>query len=334
MTLASWELKRSSLVAGLDVLLFSTTSIVAARYWLETKNRMRELQRLRVDVDTLAFRGLFLLLLSIANALRAVGIIFDARIAIVLHRQPHTSHWRHYIDYFSSSLPTLVWISMLSVLLLYIIEIYHRSRLRRAPLLRSTFVFLNAIFYILYGTIAIVTMRLQRLKPTCNDFRRFAYFLLAIAHLLVATGLLWYGWALTLQLRRRTELSCAQAAVAPSQRISILIGLIPVVELVRVHNDFEYSTGGWLFTLDSGIFFVFVEFARLILEWVPSAAILLAFRPRPVAETERRAALDTASSMVGAEGAAACATASAAAPLLAMSGASLSSSEALRPGNW
>merc|ERR1719357_978800 len=101
-----------------------------------------------------------------------------------------------------SSLPTLLWSSMLSVLLLFIIEVYHKSQLRRAPLLRPTFAFINAIFYLLYGTIAALTLHLS--GPTYKDFRRCVYFVLACFHVFITVGLLRYGLGLSWRLRQRT----------------------------------------------------------------------------------------------------------------------------------
>eukprot|EP00449_Zooxanthella_nutricula_P059355 CAMPEP_0198562990 /NCGR_PEP_ID=MMETSP1462-20131121/98030_1 /TAXON_ID=1333877 /ORGANISM="Brandtodinium nutriculum, Strain RCC3387" /LENGTH=198 /DNA_ID=CAMNT_0044293929 /DNA_START=18 /DNA_END=611 /DNA_ORIENTATION=+ len=194
------EVRRSSLLAGLDVLLFFSSSLLATRFWLETRSRMREFRRLHLDRDSLTVRCLFLQLLSAANALRAFGIVLDANLRLIFERHKHHLAWRRWLDYLSSSLPTLLWSSMLSVLLLYIIEIYHKSQLQRAPLLRPTFAFLNGIFYLLYSTFAGLTLHLS--GPTYKDFRRMVYFLLAGAHAGIALGILRYGLGLAWRLRQ------------------------------------------------------------------------------------------------------------------------------------
>jgi len=60
----------------------------------------------------------------------------------------------------------------------------------------------------------------------------------------------------------------------------LLLGIVPVTELVRTVNDFEYSLGFLPFNLNSGFSsLVFLALAKLFLEWLPSVCILLVFRP-------------------------------------------------------
>ncbi|CAE8591154.1 unnamed protein product, partial [Polarella glacialis] len=77
-TMSIAELHRSRLLAVVDVILFFTTAVIATRYWLETHSRIGALQRRFVNVDSLVVRRLFLQLLSLANVLRAFGLVLDA----------------------------------------------------------------------------------------------------------------------------------------------------------------------------------------------------------------------------------------------------------------
>ncbi|CAE8718697.1 unnamed protein product, partial [Polarella glacialis] len=71
-------LEQSRLLAVVDVILFFTTAVIATRYWLETHSRIGALRRRFVSVDSLVVRRLFLQLLSLANVLRAFGLVLDA----------------------------------------------------------------------------------------------------------------------------------------------------------------------------------------------------------------------------------------------------------------
>mmetsp|Transcript_97834 Transcript_97834/g.314928 ORF Transcript_97834/g.314928 Transcript_97834/m.314928 type:complete len:210 (-) Transcript_97834:86-715(-) len=170
---------------------------------------------------------------------------------------------------------------MLSVLLLYFIEVYNRTQLRRVPLLRPTFAFINAIFYLLYVTIATLTLHLCGGPggPTYTDFRRFVYFLLGCGHIGLVFGLLFYGLGLSCQLQRRNSASKG-ALGPPTRKVLVLVVLLSFTESVRTYNDLEYSLGGLPYNLGSGLCSVlFLAFVKLLLEWVPSMTILWAFRP-------------------------------------------------------
>lgn len=286
-TMTLEEIKRSRLLVSLDVILFFGCAVLAMKYWLETHGRLRALRRLGAEIDSLAMRRLFLQLLSLANAMRAVGLVLDAefrsnflfrgakkKFLIKFHRE---------MDYIISSLPTMVWSSMLSVLLLYVAEVYQRSQLRRAwPLLRPAVAMFNVVAYLLYVIITIRTMRETRYA----DFRCSVYLLLGCSHVLLVLGLARYGCGLAWQLRQRTENSQAVVDLQESStfvlgRVSVLVALLPCTELVRTVNDFQYSLGGMPFNLHSGWpDLLFLACAKLVLEWVPSVAILWAFAPR------------------------------------------------------
>ncbi|CAE8642769.1 unnamed protein product [Polarella glacialis] len=283
-TMSIAELHRSRLLAVVDVILFFTTAVIATRYWLETHSRIGALRRRFVSVDSLVVRRLFLQLLSLANVLRAFGLVLDAEFrSIYSRRGDHklliaVNRW---FDYFISSFPTMVWSSMLSVLLLYVVEIYYRSQLRQRPkLLRPTIAAFNAAAYLIYGAIAVQTLRVAGY----SEFRLSVYCLLGCTHVLLVLGLARYGFGLLWQLRQRTQ-KCATGGGSSSSevvlwRLSIVFGLLPVTELARTINDFEYSLGGLPFNLGTGVSaLLFLAAAKLMLEWVPSVAILYAFRP-------------------------------------------------------
>jgi len=186
-----------------------------------------------------------------------------------------------WLDYLMSSLPTLVWCSMLSILLLYFIEMYYRSQLRQPPRLRPVFVALNIVFYAIYACAAVLTW-----KPSgaaSSDLRRAVYFALACAHFLLSVGLLRYGLGLVCRLKQHARSSASalpDAPADPAHRVITLATLLPATELIRTCNDLEYSLGGLPFNLHSGFSSVlFLAGAKLVLEWVPSAAIFCILRP-------------------------------------------------------
>lgn len=287
-TMSLEVLRRSRLLAGIDILLFFASAVVATWFWIETGGRINDLRRLGVSADALVCRRLCLQLLSVANVLRALGMLLDAQFRTIFSwRQPHRLlvDLHRWFDYLISSFPTLVWSSMLSVLLLYFVEAYLVTQLRQNPLLRPTFVFLNAIAYLLYVTIAVMTLRPA--GPSTYHyavFRHFVYFLLGTIHIMLAMGLARYGFGLAAQLwwRRKVSPSPTLQTSAGSLiwRIAMLSTLLPLTELARTFNDLEYSLGMMPYNLQSGLGSVlFLATAKLALEWVPSAAILYTFRP-------------------------------------------------------
>jgi len=277
-TMSIREIQSSGMLLAADVLLFFVTSIVAMYFWLETRARAHKLQRIRQDADSLLLRGLFLQLLSVSNMMRAVGLVLDSQLHKLLAKKPRheVKAWHKWFDYLLSSLPTLVWCSMLSILLLYMVEIYYLSKWRHMPLLRPTFLFVNAVAYLLYGTIAGLTLQLS--APTYIVFRRFAYYLLGIFQAALSAGLVSYGLILAWQLRRRRRSTSLPTASSPQLvvRITTLAIIIPVTEICRTLNDFEYSVGNDISYLR---WLAQIAAAKLLLQWLPSVAILFAFRP-------------------------------------------------------
>jgi len=293
-TMSMREVQRSTLLTVMDILLFFCSAGFAARYWLETRARLLELKRMGVvDAQPLVCRCLLLQLLTLSNVLRAVGLVLDLQFHIMIYKG-HKRHkrypWHHWFDYSVSSLPTFTWISMLSVLLVFLIEIHQRSRLSwGSPWLRPFVLSLNIVWYSLYIIVAIATYQFR----AYSAFRQITYCLLGIMRGLVSVSLLWHGHRLVSRLRTRRDLLLPQGGSGSSPqkpragilKVKALSIIIPVTELIRTYLDFSYVGAP---TLNAGIPAVdfnkvFVLAAqKLVLEWIPSTVLLLAFRPHPI----------------------------------------------------
>ncbi|CAK9064936.1 Uncharacterized protein SCF082_LOCUS33351 [Durusdinium trenchii] len=217
---------------------------------------------------------------SSMNALRALGLVLDAKFRSIFGKATHGRYeqdhgaqqyvdWHRFFDYIISSFPTLVWCSMLSVLLLHILELHlawRRSSSRAC--LRPWFFLGNLLAYVLYAACVAVT-----LPRRYAAFRHGAYFLLGCTHVLLVSGLLYFGYAVKKKVHQ------LEGSDLLSRRMWLL-ALVPLTELVRTVNDFEYSLGFLPFNLDSGLSsFLFLALAKLFLEWLPSACILIVFQP-------------------------------------------------------
>merc|ERR1712227_964064 len=91
-----------------------------------------------------------------------------------------------------------------------------------------------------------------------------------------------YGIGLQWQLRHRREAKSMPAGLSEEMitRVSMLSALLPLTELVRTFIDLQYSLGRIPFNLGHGLGCLFVlAIMKLVLEWMPSIAILYAFRP-------------------------------------------------------
>ncbi|CAK9113891.1 unnamed protein product [Durusdinium trenchii] len=282
-TMSLEELHRSRVLVTIDVVLFFGSALVASKFWIDTQIRIRDLRRVNHDPNALASRRLCLQLLALANALRALGLVLDAKFRSIFGKATHGRYeqdhgaqqyvdWHRFFDYIISSFPTLVWCSMLSVLLLHILELHlawrrSSSRACRACL-RPWFFLGNLLAYVLYAACVAVT-----LPRRYAAFRHGAYFLLGCTHVLLVSGLLYFGYAVKKKVHQ------LEGSDLLSRRMWLL-ALVPLTELVRTVNDFEYSLGFLPFNLDSGLSsFLFLALAKLFLEWLPSACILIVFQP-------------------------------------------------------
>lgn len=274
-TMSLEELHRSRVLVCIDVLLFFGSALVALKFWIDTQLRIRDLRRASHDPNSLASRRLFLQLLATANALRALGLILDAKFHSIFGQDKDGTQWQHValhrcFDYVISSFPTLVWCSMLSVLLLHLIEMHLTSR--RLPAIwtcwRPFIALGNLLAYALYATCAAATF-----PRRFAEFRHSVYFLLGCTHVLLLSGLIYFAYRVRRQIRELHGIESVRRRIW-------LLGIVPVTELVRTVNDFEYSLGFLPFNLNSGFSsLVFLALAKLFLEWLPSVCILLVFRP-------------------------------------------------------
>jgi len=216
------------------------------------------------------------------------------------HHKKKMYPWHLWFDYLSSSFPTLVYCSMLSVLLLFFSEIHYRSKMQHVPLLRPTFLFLNFVALLLYGTVAFLTFQFGAYKL----FRRCTYSLLGTIQGALAFALACRGHSLARKLRARQDglLSDGSAGQGQSsaqliRSIQVVCTLLPVTELVRCGLDISYveaesfwkcglhASGGIVGETGMGKT-CFVVLAKLFIEWLPSVVLLLTFRPRQSPTTD------------------------------------------------
>eukprot|EP00435_Cladocopium_sp_Y103_P072452 s32_g40.t1 len=264
---------------GTEVLerMLSMLSVVASPVVIDTQLRIRDLRRASHDPNSLASRRLFLQLLAMANLVSiwpALGLILDAKFHSIFGDKDDTQ-WQHValhrcFDYVISSFPTLVWCSMLSVLLLHLIEMHLTSR--RLPAIwtcwRPFIALGNLLAYALYAACAAATF-----PRRYAEFRHSVYFLLGCTHVLLLSGLVYFAYRVRRQIRELHGIESVRRRIW-------LLGIVPATEFVRTVNDFQYSLGFLPFNLNSGFSsLVFLALAKLFLEWLPSVCILLVFRP-------------------------------------------------------
>lgn len=279
------DVRNSVLLATVDVVFFFSSGITAANFSFETWGRIKEQCHQGTDTTSLSFRVLLLRLLSLTNILRAIGLMIDSAFHVIYRLGHHKGDfpWHKWLDWLLSSIPTLVWVSMLSVLLLFLIETYNRSQMRRSHTLRPFIACANSVAYFLYWTVALVTL----LLGTYNVFRRLTYLFLGFLQLSLAIALACYGslllWALHGSSRpgggKQTLWAQSNRAGALIWKASVLTVVMPLAELVRAINDLCYMQGENAASLRPLRGDVALELARLILEWIPSAILLWTFRP-------------------------------------------------------
>lgn len=249
--------------------------------------------RLRgLDTDKVDFRAWFLMMLSVSNLCRAVAMMFDVafrnelrvrHVSDQIHTKSHSS--KHWFDHLAQGIPTLLWISTLSLLLLFLMEVYYVSQLQSMPLLRPTFAFLNLVLYVMYGAISCVTLQ----DRAYQAYKDYAFFLLGCVHILISLPLIWYGRGLTRQFRSRT---LVHPALGPTQsvcmhlvdRISFVCRMTSAAELFRGVNDLSYSFDLLPNVLASVDLETWMALVKLGAEWAPSAILLYSFRPIPITQ--------------------------------------------------
>lgn len=287
------EARNSSLITAIAASSFFITGIIAARWWLISVPRFVS------DEKSLKTRRLLLQILSLANILRASSLVIYA-FSFEVQWKKHQHHklmavWHEHFDTMVLSFPSMVWESMLSVLLVFVVEIHFRTRMRSPDLLRPAVLSLNVIMYGTYLTLYAATLWLKL-------YSLFAYAVYVLAgtwHLLLSIPLSWYGCQLWRTLRQRESRETISPFLSAGSsnglinRVIVIATILPMLEVVRGVYDLEYAHGASPVTF-TGKFrrLVFIAFMRLTLEWVPSAVLLYAFRPR------RQSAVSAGSTLV------------------------------------
>eukprot|EP00929_Paragymnodinium_shiwhaense_P018825 TRINITY_DN13035_c0_g1_i4.p1 TRINITY_DN13035_c0_g1~~TRINITY_DN13035_c0_g1_i4.p1 ORF type:complete len:358 (+),score=49.17 TRINITY_DN13035_c0_g1_i4:88-1161(+) len=281
------EIQKSMVLAIADIVLFFLTGLVAAKFYLDAVGRVAERRGLGAkDAEPLVRRQLLLKLLCLSNVLRSLGVLVAIQFHVAVYKGHHRKHdfpWHLWLDYLLSSLPTFVWCSMLSVLLLFFTEVDYRACMRWSPLLRPTLQFLNFVCYLCYGAVAFITFEFA----AYHMFRQVTYALLCVIQGALGITLACRGFLLIRRLRNRRatallEAGGGQPSLIPA--ICVLSTLIPFTELTRCVFDFLYvahlDAHALLPKVKSKEKVYIIAAEKILLEWLPSVALLYSFRPK------------------------------------------------------
>eukprot|EP00929_Paragymnodinium_shiwhaense_P018824 TRINITY_DN13035_c0_g1_i3.p1 TRINITY_DN13035_c0_g1~~TRINITY_DN13035_c0_g1_i3.p1 ORF type:complete len:261 (+),score=33.86 TRINITY_DN13035_c0_g1_i3:88-870(+) len=205
------EIQKSMVLAIADIVLFFLTGLVAAKFYLDAVGRVAERRGLGAkDAEPLVRRQLLLKLLCLSNVLRSLGVLVAIQFHVAVYKGHHRKHdfpWHLWLDYLLSSLPTFVWCSMLSVLLLFFTEVDYRACMRWSPLLRPTLQFLNFVCYLCYGAVAFITFEFA----AYHMFRQVTYALLCVIQGALGITLACRGFLLIRRLRNRRATALLEA---------------------------------------------------------------------------------------------------------------------------
>lgn len=276
----------SPFLSALDSLFFCVMGLLAIRFWIQTRRRTAVLRQRGLDFDMSRCREILLLFLSASNLCRGFCVVVCtkyarhwAKLSKTLVESLNVNKHRkmgHCIDYLASSLPTMLWESMLTVLIFVLVEAYFLSQLKnnRIRFLRTTITFLNVVGYLLYAAVAFLTFRLASFK----EFGHYIFFFLGCIHISTGWSLIYYGVRLLYQIRPGSQASDYHKHLAALvSRLTWVLICVPFTECWRGIANFRYAFN--LVSEEDRTSAAQLGFMKFLTEWVPCMVVVYAFRP-------------------------------------------------------
>ena len=268
----------SVVLAGVVTFLFTLMGFLAYRQYRKSRADLGHPDGEPVSAAGAETRLLFMGMLALSNFSRAVSLCVE--VLTQQDRQLLQRSVRTWVRDFLMCVPTLLFLSTYSVVILFWAQVYYASVLVSFPLLKPVVVFINIAAYVVFSVIACLTLLLMAYA----EFRQYLYFLLGILFLLCATYFFYFGVKVSAQLLDRNKQLSRKSLII--RRVVILTCTVPFVLFLKgiycsaVGLGFVSLSAPWnlsRLTWDSSNFFVS--------EFIPSLLMLCVFWPgRPRAD--------------------------------------------------
>ncbi|EAK88822.1 hypothetical protein [Cryptosporidium parvum Iowa II] len=216
----------------IDLILFITLDVVILQQALKMKSTYySEMRFTSMSSISHRTRVCFILLCLLANITRTISIIIldltwpiVSEYRLLLKNETNIEEWS--LDLLRT-LPSLVYLSSYSVVVLFWAHVYYTSILISTPQMVSFFVAINTIIYGLYIIGMVVS-----LFSNILSFASISMFLLAISYISISISMLYYGIKVVSHLTRRAA-SGTILRYNVIQRVLFLTIFCPVLLFIR-----------------------------------------------------------------------------------------------------
>ena len=172
-------------------------------------------------------RILFLTCLGIANACRSVSILIDVGVREQVKASALDASWKTWTRDVLMCLPSLMFASSFSVVVMFWAQVYYAAVLRPFPLLRALFVFANVAAYGAFLLLICITLHMS----AWEQFAGYLDLLLGGLFILDSIGLFIFGVRVAGNLaERRTSGGSRKYLI---RRVLLLTALVPVLLFAR-----------------------------------------------------------------------------------------------------
>ena len=135
-------------------------------------------------------RNLFLSILGLASALRVLSLLVDLVVRPKVYAQVLQPSYKTWVNNVLLTLPSLVYLSSYSVIVLFWAQVYHASSMRsHYPVLKAWCWFLNLSMYLVFLVMALLTM----LLGAWREVRGFFYFFEGLLYCGLSWDFFYYG---------------------------------------------------------------------------------------------------------------------------------------------
>lgn len=223
-------------------------------------------------------RMTFVTCLAAANLSRAVSIIINVFVREEVKSLTLDESWKLWVREILMALPSLIFITSYSVVILFWAQVYYAAIMVSFPLLRPLFIFANIAAYGLFTVIALITLHMS----AWQEVSQYMYLLLGTLYILSSIGLFIFGVRVAGHLSERR----ASSRSGIIRRVVLLTATCPLILLLR--GCYSLSVGSGLISTswprvisrvawDAGLY--------LISELLPSLLFIFMFWPssEPVA---------------------------------------------------
>ena len=172
-------------------------------------------------------RTLFLKMLAFSNGLRCISILVDILVRHQVKQAALSESWKTWVRDVFMDLPTLMFMTAYSVVILFWAQVYYAAVLVQFPLLKFIFIFVNISSYTLFFVILLITLHME----AWTQVR--AYLLILVSTLFIVCSCLLFNFGVKIagHLSERRSIALSRRHII--RRIVVLTASVPFILAIR-----------------------------------------------------------------------------------------------------